>query len=67
MKKQDSKRLALGRETIRSLSGAQIADAAGAESDGCGRTYLTQCPTTHPTSVYNMCSGARGCLTETTF
>ena len=66
MKKNRTSKLSLSHETIRTLDLADAARVAGAVSDGCGQTYLTNCPLTHPTSAYNMCSGNRACLTQTT-
>jgi hypothetical protein len=66
MKKKNVTKLSLTHETIRALDAIDAPRVAGGVSDGCGPTYLTVCPTNHPTSAYNMCSGNRACLTQTT-
>jgi hypothetical protein len=66
MKKTNRTKLGLSHETLRPLTNARLVDAAGGLSDGCGPTFLNQCPLTHPTSKYNMCSGNQACLTATT-
>ena len=66
MKKKNVTKLSLAHETIRALTDDAATRVAGGVSDGCGPTNLTVCPLTHPTSAYNMCSGNKACLTQTT-